>query len=106
MQSQRIGGDEHHRKHHEPENETSGDARWVDARSRSLDGLHHTTALEDLIEADAAHQSIGPLLEQSRQQITGKENDQRAEERGHITIELLEASLQSFAESECRRGIH
>ena len=55
---------------------------------------------------DPSHQSIGSLLEQSREEIAGKEDDERAEERRYIPIELREAVLQSLAEGECRRGVH
>jgi len=93
LQAERVGGDQHHREHHEPEDETRSYARWVHTRTRSLDRLHHAALLEHLSQTDPPHQPVGALLEQSRQQIAGKENDQRAEERGHVAIELLEASL-------------
>ena len=55
---------------------------------------------------DPSHQAIGSFLEQPRQQISRKEDDERAEERRHVAVELLEACLQSLAEGECRRGVH
>jgi len=55
---------------------------------------------------DPFHQAVGSLFQQPRQEIAGKEDDQRAEERGHVAIELLEAALHSVAEGECRRGVH
>ena len=106
LKPQRVRGDQHHREHHEPEDETPSDSRWIHSRARSLDSLHHAATLEDLIEVDPSHQPIGSLLEQSGEEITGKQNDQRAEQRRYVAIELLEAILQSLAESERRRGIH
>src|SRR2546423_11542887 len=106
LETERVRGNEHHSKHHEPEDDTARNARRIHPRTRPLHCLHHAATLEDLVEMDTAHQSIGSLLQQSREKIAGKENDERAEERGHIAIELLEASLQSLTESECRRGVH
>src|SRR5712671_3961821 len=106
LESQRVGGDEHHREHHEPEDETARDTRGVHARTRSLHRLHHPAALEDRVEVDPFHEAVGSPLEQPRQEIAGKEDDQRAEQRWYVAIELLEAALHSVAEGECRRGVH
>jgi len=59
-----------------------------------------------LIEADASQQSLCPLLEQTREQIARKKNYQRTEQRWYIAVQLLEASLQSFAECESGCAIH
>jgi hypothetical protein len=99
LEPQRVRRHEDHGEHHEPEHQIGEDADRVEVRARSLDRLHHPTALQHAVQADAAQEALGQLLEHLRQEVSGEQDDERAEECGHeLTEDLGEARLQPLPE--------
>jgi len=68
-------------------------------RACTLDGVHDATALEQLIESDAAENLLGPFLEEAGEEIAREKDYKCADQCRHILIKLREAFLKPFAEA-------
>src|SRR5512140_714279 len=90
-----MRSNENHDEHHEPERDVADEPGRRAPPARALDGIEHAAALQPLVDADPVQPPVDSALDELRQQIAGEENDQRAEQRGNVECELIEAALQT-----------
>ena len=101
FEAQRVRGHENHGEHHEPEYEIADHARWIDLRARSLHRFHHTSALEHRVQSHTTEESVDDSLEHLGQEISGEDDDQRAEKLwNQIAENLTEARPETIDEGQ------